>query len=76
MAIVYDKLLAMLEERGITSYKLRKMEHPIISQATLTAIKTGKGGLDHRTINNVCKYFGCQPGDLMEYVPDDTRDAQ
>ena len=33
MAIVYDKLLAMLEERRITSYKLRKMEHPIISQA-------------------------------------------
>ncbi len=70
MAIVYDRLLAMLEEKGITSYKLRKMDKPIISQATLTAIKTGKGGLDHRTINNVCKFFDCQPGDIMEYVKD------
>lgn len=76
MAIVYDKLLALLDANGITSYKLRKMDHPFISQATLTAIKTGKGGLDHRTINNVCKYFGCQPGDIMEYVPDETGDAQ
>ena len=72
MAIVYDKLLAMLEIEGITSYKLRKMEKPSIAQATLTAIKAGKGGLDHRTINNVCKYFDCQPGDIMEYMPDDS----
>ena len=72
MAIVYDKLLAMLEKEGITSYKQRKMEKPIIAQATLTAIKAGKGGLDHRTINNVCKYFDCQPGDIMEYMPDDS----
>lgn len=71
MAIKYDKLLALLEENGITSYKLRKMEHPFISQATLTAIKNGKGGLDHRTINNICAYFTCQPNDIMEFVPDE-----
>ena len=47
------------------------MESPFISQATLTAIKSGKGGLDHRTINNICKYFNCQPADIMEYIPDD-----
>ena len=71
MAIVYDKLFALLKENGITSYTLRKMESPFISQATLTAIKSGKGGLDHRTINNICKYFNCQPADIMEYIPDD-----
>ena len=68
MAISYDKLFALLEKEGITSYTLRKMEHPFISQATLTAIKSGKGGLDHRTINNICKHFNCQPGDIMEYI--------
>ena len=76
MPIVYDKLFALLAEKGITSYTLRKMEHPFISQATLTAIKAGKGGLDHRTINNICKYFDCQPGDIMEYVPESAGDAQ
>ena len=70
MAIKYDKLLALLEENGITSYKLRKMENPIMSQATLTSIKLGRGGLDHRTINSICAYFDCQPNDIMEYVPD------
>ena len=75
MAIVYDKLFALLNDKGITSYTLRKMKEPFISQATLTAIKSGKGGLDHRTINKVCMYFDCQPGDIMEYIPDDTRDA-
>ena len=75
MAIVYDKLFALLEENNITSYTLRKMEHPFMSQATLTAIKSGKGGLDHRTINNICRFFDCQPGDIMEYVPDPTGDA-
>lgn len=76
MAIIYDKLFALLEEKGITSYTLRKMDHPFMSQATLTAIKAGKGGLDHRTINNICKYFDCQPGDIMEFIPDEPQDAQ
>ena len=72
MAIKYDKLLTLLEENGITSYTLRKMKQDtIISQATLTAIKTGRGGLDHKTINRVCKYFNCQPNDIMEYIPDE-----
>lgn len=70
MAIVYDKLLALLEQNGLTSYKLKKMEHPFISQATLSSIKRGKGGLDYRSINNICAYFNCQPNDIMEYVPD------
>lgn len=25
--------------------------------------------VDH--INNLCKVFNCQPGDLMEYIPDE-----
>ena len=76
MALKYDKLLRLLEENGITSYKLKKMDNPIIAQATLTAIKSGKGGLDHRTINRLCAYFNCQPNDLMEYVPDEGDDAE
>lgn len=26
---------------------------------------------DMHVINSICKYFGVQPGDLFEYVPDD-----
>ena len=61
----YDKLLKLLEERGYTSYRIRKEK--VLGQATLTAIKNGTGGLDHRSIARLCEVLHCQPGDLMEY---------
>ncbi len=68
MPIKYDKLLKMLEENGYTSYRIRKEK--IIGQATLTAIKNGSVGIDHRSIAKLCSVLHCQPGDLMEYVED------
>ena len=69
MAIKYDKLFALLKERKITTYRIR--QDNIIGQATLTKLKKGQGGLDHRSIDKLCKVLQCQPGDIMEYVPDD-----
>lgn len=69
MPIVYDKLLNLLRERGYTSYRIRKEK--IIGQATLTHIKNGTGGLDHRSISKLCATLNCQPGDLMAYIPDE-----
>ena len=66
--IVYDKMLALLKERGYTSYRIKKEN--IIGQATLTHIKNGSGGLDHRSIDKLCRILHCQPADLMEYVED------
>ena len=71
MSIKYDKLLKLLAERGYTSYRIR--QENIIGQGTLTAIKRGTGGLDHRSIDKLCALLDCQPGDIMEYVPDDGR---
>ena len=68
MAIVYDKLFALLKERGFSTYRLRK--EGIIGNATYTAIKNGTGGLDYRSINRLCEALDCQPGDIMEYVRD------
>jgi len=45
----------------------------IIGQGTLTAIKNGTGGLDAKTISKLCALFDCQPGDIMEYVPEEQR---
>lgn len=66
--ISYDKLFEKLKSAGLTSYQLRKMKDPIIAQYTLTRLKRGQGGIDSNTLNRLCKYFDCQPGDLMEYV--------
>ena len=69
MAIRYDKLLALLKEKGITTYKIRKEK--IIGQATFSKIQNG-GDIDTRTISKLCEVLDCQPGDILEYVPDET----
>jgi len=67
--ISYAKLLDLLSKRGYTSYRVKK--EGIIGQGTLTSLKAGTGGLDAKTLNKLCRLLSCQPGDLMEYIPDD-----
>lgn len=69
MPFKYDKLFALLQERGITSYRIRKDN--IISQAALTKMKNGDGNIDTRTLERLCSVLKCQPGDIMEYVEDE-----
>lgn len=73
MPIKYDKLLKLLSDKGYTSYRIKREK--IIGQATLSAIKNGTGGLDHRSIARLCEALDCQPGDLMEYVPDEENEV-
>ena len=70
MPIKYDKLLHLLKDKGYTTYRIRKER--LIGQGTLTALKNGTGGLDSKTIARLCKILECQPGDLMEYVDNNT----
>ncbi len=66
MPIKYDKLLKLMQEKGLTSYKIK--QEKIIGQATLKKIKEG-GDIDTRTIARLCEVLGCQPGDILEYIP-------
>lgn len=68
MAITYNKLLRIFDERGITSYTMRKEN--IIGQATWKKVREG-GHIDTRTIDALCAYLHCQPGDILEYVADE-----
>lgn len=67
MPIVYKKLFALLVERGISVYRLKKDK--VIGTATLDKIRKGDGHIDTRSIAAICEYLNCQPGDIMEYVP-------
>ncbi len=69
MPFKYDRLFALLKERGITTYRIRKEN--IISQAALTKMKKGEGNIDTRTLERLCHYLGCQIEDIMEYVEED-----
>lgn len=64
MGIKYEKMLQIFQERGITSYTMKKEK--IIGQATWKKIQEG-GDIDTRTIGALCEYLNCQPGDLLEY---------
>ena len=44
--------------------------------STVNGLITGRAGrVDFRTLNRLCRYFNVQPGELLEYVPDDDRDT-
>lgn len=70
MPMKYDKLFVLLAQKGISTYKIRKEN--IISQAALQKMKDGTGNIDTRTIERLCRVLDCQPGDIMEYVPDES----
>lgn len=63
MAITFRKLRALMFERGIKKYDLRKagVNSQILDKVLLN------GNVDTRTIDKLCKILNCQPGDIMEY---------
>lgn len=60
-------ILGALKEKGYTSYKIRKDK--LIGEAQLTKIRNGEIA-SKETLNTICKLLACQPGDILEYVPD------
>ena len=68
--IKYDKLFRALEEAGISSTKIKK--EGIINQSAYYSIRRGEQvNLTLSTIDKLCSLLQCQPGDLVEWVPDE-----
>lgn len=67
--IVYTKLLNLMKEKNLTTYKIR--QENIISQYTLQNIKNGKA-ITTDSIASLCEALECQPGDILEYVSGET----
>ena len=67
MAIVIN-IDVMLAKRKMQSKELAEILD--ITPANLSILKTGKAkGLRFDTLEAICKALGCQPGDILEYVP-------
>lgn len=66
--IKYDKIFEMFENNNMSMYSVRKEK--LMNSSTITNLKKG-GNLDCATLNRLCNYFGCQPTDLIEYIPDE-----
>lgn len=68
MPIVVN-LDVMMAKRKISSGRLA--EKIGISQANLSILKTGKAkAIRFSTMEAICKALDCQPGDILEYKPD------
>ncbi len=69
MAFSYDKLWKMLIDKKMTKENLRVLTKS--SPTTIAAMGKGEG-ISPKVLERICKALDCQPGDIMEYVPDDT----
>ena len=59
----------MLARRKMSSGELA--ERVGITAANLSILKTGKAkAIRFSTLDSLCAALDCQPGDLLEYVPD------
>ena len=64
------KLDELLHQRRMTLTELA--ERIDITLANLSILKTGKArAIRFSTLEAICDVLTCQPGDLLEFVPDD-----
>lgn len=68
MGIYYYKLFDLINRRGLKKTDLLNMTHA--SSATITKISK-HGIVQTDIIDRICTALQCQPGDIMEWIPED-----
>ncbi len=64
------KLERLLRERAMTLSELASRVD--LTLANLSILKTGKArAIRFSTLEALCRELQCQPGDLLEYIPDE-----
>lgn len=67
MAIKFYKLMDQLNRKEMNKGDLQSMA--AISSATMAKLASNKV-VSLEVIDRICEAMNCQPGDIMEYVPD------
>lgn len=67
-------VLKALSEKGYNTNKLRNDK--ILSESTIQRIRTAQKNNEHininlNAVNTICSILKKQPGQLLEYIPDD-----
>ena len=60
-------VLSELKKHGFNTYKLRKEK--LLNESALQYIRWGKP-VGPVPLDTLCRLLNCQPGDIMEWVPD------
>lgn len=63
-------IIQALKQVGYSTYKIRKEK--IFTESQLQQMRDHKL-LTQEALNKVCTLLDCQPGDILEYIPDRTQ---
>ena len=61
-------VMAELNKIGLSSYTLRKKQ--ILGESTMTKLRHA-APISWDNIDTICRLLQCQPGELLQWVPDD-----
>lgn len=61
-------IIQALKNKGYSTYKIRKEK--IFNESQLQQMRENKI-LAQDALNKVCRLLDCQPGDILEYIPDE-----
>lgn len=68
MSIQYKiNVLQALKDAGYSTYKMRREK--ILGESVIQQLRDGEL-VSWTNINRLCELLGCQPGDIVEYIPD------
>lgn len=68
--MIIVNLDVMMAKRKISSNELSELID--ITPANLSILKTGKAkAVRFSTLDKICSVLNCQPGDILEYRPDE-----
>lgn len=70
--IVYWPLFRLMRDKGIGKLRLRDSG---LSGCTIAKLSKDGSVIDSTTIEKLCNYLNCQPGDIMSYIPDDVYES-
>lgn len=73
MSISYAKLFERMNEKGIKKIDLRT-QYKLNPKTVDSLVNNRSVTVD--TLMTLCKILDCQPGDLLEYIPDPVEQAE
>ena len=71
-----EDIIAKFRENGlVTNHYIKKYKHKVpeeqyLSEVTMQKLRDGDPNISISSLNALCSIFNCQPGDLIEFVPE------
>lgn len=72
MPVSYKKLFELMERKGIKKFDLRKQG----LSPTIVDRLVKNSDINTSTVSRLCELLHCQPGDIMEYIPDQSNSEE